>query len=133
MLTDLIELPGGAFRMGSTSFYPDEAPVHTATVGAFAVERHPVTNAQFAEFVADTAYVTFAERPPDPRDYPGADPELLVPSSAVFTPPAHRVDLTDAYQWWSTVGGACWRYPHGPGSGLHDLGDHPAVHIAAED
>ena len=51
MLTELVDLPGGSFRMGSTSFYPEEAPIHTVTVPAFAVERHPVTNAQFAEFV----------------------------------------------------------------------------------
>ena len=30
MLTELVELPGGSFRMGSTSFYPEEAPIHTA-------------------------------------------------------------------------------------------------------
>ena len=35
--------------MGSTSFYPEEAPIHTVTVEAFAVEQHPVTNAQFAD------------------------------------------------------------------------------------
>jgi Sulfatase-modifying factor enzyme 1 len=45
MLTELVELPGGSFRMGSTSFYPEEAPVHSVTVGSFAVERHPVINA----------------------------------------------------------------------------------------
>ena len=54
MLTELIDLPGGSFRMGSTSFYPDEGPIHSVTVGPFAIERHPVTNAQYAEFVADT-------------------------------------------------------------------------------
>ncbi len=49
MLTELVELPSGSFRMGSTSFYPEEAPIHTVSVPAFAIERHPVTNAQFAE------------------------------------------------------------------------------------
>ncbi len=63
MLTELVEVPGGAFRMGgSTSFYPEEAPIHTVAVDAFAIERHPVTNAQFAEFVADTGHVTVARR-----------------------------------------------------------------------
>ena len=33
MLTELIDLPGGSFRMGSTSFYPDEGPIHSVTVG----------------------------------------------------------------------------------------------------
>ena len=61
MLTELVELPGGSFRMGSTSFYPEEAPIHTVNVAPFAIERHPVTNAQFAEFVDDAGYVTVAE------------------------------------------------------------------------
>ncbi|MCW2688793.1 MAG: hypothetical protein JWR37_3683, partial [Mycobacterium sp.] len=63
MLTALVDLPGGSFRMGSTSFYPEEAPVHTVTVDGFAIERHPVTNAQFAEFVASASYDTVAEQP----------------------------------------------------------------------
>ena len=67
MLTELVELPGGSFRMGSTQFYPEEAPAHTATVAALAVERHPVTNAQFAEFVDATGYLTVAEQATRPR------------------------------------------------------------------
>ena len=86
VLTELIDLPGGSFRMGSTSFYPEEAPIHTVTVGSFAVERHPVTNAQFAEFVAATGYVTVAEQPIDPALYPGADASDLCPGAMVFRP-----------------------------------------------
>jgi len=48
--------------MGSTSFYPEEAPIHTVRVNAFAIERHPVTNGQFAEFVAATAVQSFRVR-----------------------------------------------------------------------
>src|ERR1700748_2671885 len=101
MPTELVELPSGSFRMGSTSFYPEEAPVHTTTVAAFAVERHPVTNAQFAEFVADTGYVTVAEQSPDPALYPGAEPTDLVPGALVFQPTSGRVDLRDWRQWWA--------------------------------
>ncbi|HXL60166.1 MAG TPA: SUMF1/EgtB/PvdO family nonheme iron enzyme, partial [Mycobacterium sp.] len=106
MLTELVELPGGPFRMGSTQFYPEEAPVHTATVGAYAVERHPVTNAQFAQFVADTGYITVAEHPPDPALYPGAAPQDLVPGALVFRPSRGPVDLRDWRQWWGWVPGA---------------------------
>ena len=136
MLTDLIELPGGAFRMGSTSFYPDEAPVHTATVGAFAVERHPVTNAQFAEFVADTGYVTVAERPLDPALYPGVAPADLAPGALVFRPTAGPVDLRDWRQWWDWAPGASWRQPFGAGSADRDFRhrpDHPVVQVAYPD
>ena len=34
---------------------------------------------QFRRFVRETKYVTVAERPLDPKEYPDADPELLVP------------------------------------------------------
>lgn len=81
--------------MGSTRFYPEEAPIHTVTVRAFAVERHPVTNAQFAEFVSATGYVTVAEQPLDPGLYPGVDAADLCPGAMVFCPTAGPVDLRD--------------------------------------
>ena len=133
LLTELVALPGGSFRMGSTQFYPEEAPVHSATVAAFAVERHPVTNAQFAEFVADTGYVTVAEQTPDPALYPGAAPQDLVPGSLVFRPTSGPVDLHDWRQWWDWVPGANWRHPFGPDSGIEDRLDHPVVQVAYPD
>ncbi len=133
MLTELIALPGGDFRMGSADFYPDEAPVHTATVAAFAIERHPVTNAQYAEFVADTGYVTVAERPLDPALYPGVAAADLLPGALVFVPTAGPVDLNDWRQWWDWAPGACWRHPFGRASGIEDRLDHPVVQIAYPD
>jgi len=69
-------VPGGAFRMGSAGFYPEEGPVTAAQVGSVWVDDHPVTNAAFRRFVAGTGHVTIAERAPDPADFPGADPGL---------------------------------------------------------
>ena len=43
-------------------------------VDGFLMDLHPVTNDEFAAFVAATGHVTVAERAPDPADYPGADP-----------------------------------------------------------
>ena len=137
MLTELVELPGGSFRMGSTSFYPEEAPVHTVRVAAFAIERHPVTNARFAEFVDETGYVTVAEQQMDPALYPGADPADLVPGALVFRPTGGPVDLRDWRQWWEWKPGACWRHPFGPDSGpgttWADRLDHPVVQVAYPD
>ncbi|OBG20173.1 sulfatase-modifying factor 1 [Mycolicibacterium celeriflavum] len=133
MLTELIELPGGSFRMGSTQFYPEEAPAHTAHVSAFAVDRHPVTNAQYAEFVAATGYRTVAEESPDPSLYPGAAPQDLVPGALVFRPTPGPVDLRDWRQWWYWTPGADWRHPFGPGSGIDDRLDHPVVQVAYPD
>ena len=132
-LTELVELPGGEFLMGSDRHYPEEAPQHERHVEPFAIERHPVTNAQFAEFVAETGYVTVAERELDPAEFPGADPADLVPGSLVFTPTAGPVDLRDWRQWWRWVPGALWRHPFGPDSSIDDRLDHPVVHVSFED
>lgn len=91
----MIRVPAGTFRMGSDRFYPEEAPVRQVKVRGFGIDATPVTNAQFAQFVAATGYRTFAERVPDPKDYPGADPALLVAGSAVFQPTAGPVPLDD--------------------------------------
>ena len=130
MLTELVPVPAGSFRMGSTSFYPEEAPIHTATVGAFGIERHPVTNAQFAEFVDATGYVTVAERPLDPALYPGVAEADLLPGALVFRPTAGPVDLRDWRQWWDWAGGANWRHPFGQGSDVAGRDDHPVVQVA---
>ncbi|WP_102141811.1 formylglycine-generating enzyme family protein [Mycobacterium hubeiense] len=133
MLTELVDLPGGSFRMGSTSFYPEETPVHTVSVAAFAIEKHPVTNAQYAEFVDDTGYVTVAERPLDPALYPGVPPEDLQPGGLVFRPTSGPVDLRDWRQWWDWAPGACWRHPFGPTSTIDDRLDHPVLQVAYAD
>ena len=133
MLTELVELPGGSFRMGSTSFYPEEAPIHTATVGPFAIERHPVTNAQFAAFVADTGYITVAERPLDPALYPGVAPEDLLPGALIFKGTPGPVNLDDWRQWWDWAPGAHWRAPFGAGTDIAGKDEHPVVQIAYPD
>jgi formylglycine-generating enzyme len=133
MLTKLVDVPGGSFRMGSTSFYPEEAPIHTVTVGAFAIEQHPVTNAQFAEFVSATGYVTIAEQELDPALYPGVAVADLAPGAMVFRPTAGPVDLRDWRQWWDWAPGANWRHPFGPDTDVSDMPDHPVVQVAYAD
>ena len=119
--------------MGCESFYPEEAPVHKETVGAFSMDRYPVTNDEFGAFVNDTGYVTLAERPPNPSDYPGVPLEALLAGSMVFHRTAGPVDLKDWSQWWAFVPGAQWRFPLGPGSSIDALGNHPVVHVVYED
>jgi formylglycine-generating enzyme len=130
---DMAQLPGGTFLMGSASFYPEERPVHRVTVDSFRIDRRPVTVAEFRRFVKATGYVTVAERPLDPLDYPDADHDLLVPGSLVFHPAGRPVDLRDVSNWWRYVPGARWDRPEGPGSDTYSRARHPAVHIAYED
>ena len=128
-----VAIPGGTFRMGSDDFYPEERPAHRVTVDGFRIDAHPVTNEEFADFVAATGYVTTAERVPDPAAYPGVDRALLVPGSLVFRAPTGPVPLDDVRRWWSYTPGACWRRPTGPGSSIAGLERHPVVHVTHED
>jgi formylglycine-generating enzyme len=128
-----IRLAGGAFVMGSDNHYPEEAPAHRVAVDEFTIDRFEVTNARFDAFVSATGYVTVAERPLDPGQFPGAPPENLVPGSLVFTPTRGPVDLRHLNQWWTWRPGASWRHPEGPHSSIDDRLGHPVVHVAYED
>jgi formylglycine-generating enzyme len=130
---DITFIPGGTFRMGSDKHYPEEAPTHRVMVGDFWIDRTPVTNRQFRKFINETGHVTFAEIPPDPKDYPGALPHMLKAGSLVFTPPKQQVDLRDWSQWWNFKFGANWRKPYGPRSSISGLDNHPVVHVAYRD
>ena len=126
-------IAGGTFCMGSDRHYPEEAPIHRVTVDDFWMDRTPVTNWQFREFVEATGYVTFAEIAPDAKDYPGARSEMLRAGSLVFTAPKHAVDLKQWAHWWGFEFGAYWRRPYGPQSSITGLDDFPVVHIAYRD
>jgi sulfatase modifying factor 1 len=129
----MVWLPGGAFLMGSDAHYAEEAPAHRVAVNGFWIDRHTVTNADFRRFVEATGHVTLAERPANAADYPGAQPEMLVPSSVVFAKAPGPVELRGQPTWWTYVAGADWRHPRGPGSSLQGLWQHPVVHVAFED
>src|SRR5262245_47743054 len=104
----MVHLPGGTFTMGSDTERAEERVTNKATVRPFWIDRHEVTNAQFAKFVDATGYKTLAERPADPKQNPGVPPELLLPGAMVFQQPAALVNRADVAQWWRYVPGADW-------------------------
>jgi sulfatase modifying factor 1 len=130
---EMVLIPGGTFRMGSDKHYSEEAPAHRVAVDAFSIDRTPVTNRQFKEFIRATGHVTVAEIVPDPKDYPGALPHMVYAGSLVFSPPDHPVDLRNWGQWWAFLRGANWRRPYGPKSNINVLDNHPVVHVAYAD
>ena len=103
---NVVWIPDGTFRMGSDKHYPEEAPAHRVTVDPFWIDAIPVTNAEFRKFVKETAYVSWAEVDPDPKDYPGAKPHMLKAGGLVFTPPRQVTGLEDWSQWWRFTFGA---------------------------
>jgi len=130
---DMRWIDAGTFLMGSEDFYAEERPVHRVSVDGFWIDERPVTVAEFRRFVTETGYVTIAERPLDPAQYPDADPDLLMPGSLRFRKASGPVDLDDLRNWWEYVPGVSWRHPGGPGTTVRGLSQHPVVHVACED
>lgn len=127
-------VPAGTFAMGDT-VYPDEGPIRETSVDGFWIDRHEVTNAQFAAFVEATGHVTMAEKPVDPALFGAADPSqidpaLLQPGSAVFTQP--KAPTNNMNDWWTYVPGANWKKPDGPDGPDADPRQ-PVVHMAWDD
>ena len=129
----LVWIPPQTAMLGSDVHYAEEAPTRAVDVGGFWIQPTQVTNRAFAEFVAATGYVTVAECPVNPDDYPGAPKENLQPGSMVFTRTSGPVDLRHLNLWWTWTPGANWRHPVGPSSSIEKRADHPVVHVAFED
>lgn len=131
----MVAIPGGTFTMGSDKFYPEEAPLRRVAVDSFAIDRTPVTNRQFAAFVAATGHTTVAEIAPDPKDYPGMLPGMDRAGSLVFHKTATPVDTSNPGNWWRFDFGTDWRHPLGPDRDIESLGlwDHPVVQVAYTD
>lgn len=136
----MVWIAGGSYNMGgdNNQAADDEYPKHKVTVGGFWMDITEVTNAQFAQFVKATGYVTTAEKKPDwnelkkqlPAGTPEPDASVLIPASLIFTAPAEAVPLNDYSQWWQWKAGADWRHPHGPGSSIAGKENYPVVHIS---
>jgi sulfatase modifying factor 1 len=139
----MVWIPGGEFSMGAQDppdmnpvamqAAADSRPIHRVYVDGFFMDKTDVTNAQFAEFVKATGYVTIGEKTPTAEEFPGAPPENLVAGGVVFTPPAQPVPLNNHFQWWSYVKGANWRHPSGPTSSIKGKDNYPVVQVAYPD
>ena len=60
-LSTMITIPAGTFLMGTSNTHADvqDQPQHKVTLPAYRIDKYPVTNAQYARFVAATGH-----RPP---------------------------------------------------------------------
>ena len=126
----MARVTGGAFTMGAEYAYREEGPRHLATVNNFWMDETEVTNAQFAEFIAATGYLTLAERGISNPDHPE---QPAIAGSAIFKPPSKEGQPDPFQSWWLFQPGANWQHPEGPHSNLKGREQHPVVHIAYED
>ncbi len=143
---NMVWIPGGEFYRGALAddhmAMSHEKPTHKVAVDGFFMDIHEVTNAQFAEFVNETAYKTIAEQEIIWGEIQKQLPEgtakphdsILQPGSLVFKKSATSVqNLYDFSQWWQWTVGASWKHPDGPASSIVGKEAYPVVHIAFED
>lgn len=121
----MVRLPGGRGRMGTDRpLLPidGESPFREQRIGPFAIDPFTVTNAWFAEFIAETGYVTEAETFGWSFVF-----FLLLPED--FGPTQGVVGAT----WWRNVPGAWWRHPEGPHSSIEGRENHPVTQVSLND
>ena len=101
-----------------------EGPTRTVTLSEFSISCYAVTNAQFADFVRDTGYVTDAERFGWSFVF-----DALVPAET-----RRQVSMRSAETpWWQVVLSAYWAQPEGPHTTVLDRLHHPVVHVSWDD
>jgi formylglycine-generating enzyme len=125
----LLLLAGGQFLMGTENpeAFPEdgEGPVREVELSPFWMDRHPVTNGRFEQFVRETGYRTEAEQFGWSFVFAG-----LIAKARYQ---AVVADTVAAAPWWCQVPGASWRMPEGPGSNIQARSDHPVVHVSWND
>uniref|UniRef100_A0A8C5X2C4 Sulfatase modifying factor 2 n=1 Tax=Malurus cyaneus samueli TaxID=2593467 RepID=A0A8C5X2C4_9PASS len=107
----MVQLPGGTFQMGSSSLErsSEEGPAREVTVKPFALDKHPVTNRDFREFVKEKKYKTEAE----------AFGWSFVFED--FVSEELKKKVTQKLE------------PSGPGSSIKDRLDYPVLHVSWND
>ncbi|XP_074870087.1 inactive C-alpha-formylglycine-generating enzyme 2 [Carettochelys insculpta] len=122
---NMVKLPGGKFQMGAN--LPDsknEGPLQEVTVKSFAIDKYPVTNRDFREFVREKKYKTEAE------DFGWS----FVFEDLVSEELKKKVtQKLESAPWWLPIDKAFWRQPAGPGSGIKSKLDYPVLHVSWND
>src|SRR5262249_26481048 len=103
----MVLIKGSKFLMGTDDGMEYEAPVHEVSIKSFWMDRHEVTVAEFAKFVAATGYKTEAEK----FGWSGA------------------FDMKSGE--WKKTKGADWLHPEGPTSSAAD--NEPVCQISWND
>jgi formylglycine-generating enzyme len=131
-------IPTHEFQMGSKSSDPQfvadgESPTCQVLVDAFKMDAYAITNAQFADFVAATGYVTEAEEFGWSFVFDLALQQTVKDETFLVSRAKHA-------PWWIAVDNATWLHPLGVAEGTHcvldsswDLQNHPVVHVSFRD
>lgn len=102
-------LPDNMVRVRGGPYWIGEGTLRQVTIGQFLIDRHEVTNRQFARFVEATGYVTAAEREGGGWVFRGGQSD------------------------WKYVLRANWSHPLGPSSSIQKAWQHPVVLVSWDD
>lgn len=105
-LNGQLPIPGGLYLRGNPHGSEDARVVRTVRLQPFRMDRVPVTNRRFAQFVDETGYQTVAQR----RG-----------GSLVFQPESGQLE---------DVEGASWQSPSGRSSSIDGRSNHPVVQVS---
>lgn len=125
-LDDFAKIPGGKGYVGTKTpviMGDGENPLRRANIKPFRMQTTTVSNAEFADFIDATGYVTEAERIGWSFVFWAQIPEEIVLTRGV-----------EQAKWWRHVEGANWRDINGPGTAQaawHP--DHPVVQVSWND
>lgn len=121
-----VAIPRGVGLLGTSTPMiraDGEGPLRKGLVRAVAMSAGTITNAEFASFVAETGYITEAEQLGWSFVFWSQVPEYVGQTQSVPGSP-----------WWHRVDGASWQRITGPECTLiHDLRNHPVVHVSWND
>nr|WP_319493156.1 SUMF1/EgtB/PvdO family nonheme iron enzyme [uncultured Desulfobacter sp.] len=116
-----ITIPEGTYTIGTEKALKSSLTLQPFDMPRVYMGKYPVTNALFEIFVEQTGYITTAEKKGIGTVYHcrfKKEGETVVWSKQAGS---------------STVKGACWYQPLGPGSTLHGKRNHPVVQVSVDD
>jgi len=116
-----ITIPEGTYTIGTEKSLKSSLALQPFDMPRVYMGKYPVTNALFEIFVEQTGYITTAEKKGIGTVY-----------HCRFKKEGEKV-IWSKQAGSSTVKGACWYQPLGPGSTLHGKRNHPVVQISVED
>ena len=99
---EMVEIPGGTYKMGRDKGEAIEFPAHPVTIADFAIGKFEITNAEYLEFVKNTKHTP-------PTDWSNG---LPLPNTE--KKPVTYVSLSDAVgyaKWRSEADGVTYRLP----------------------
>ncbi|CAL8266298.1 unnamed protein product [Merluccius merluccius] len=122
----MVHIPGGKMTMGTNAddARDGESPTKGVTVGPFKIDKYPVTNADFRDFVRAQKYKTEAE----------TFGWSFVFQDFVSEEQKNKVtERIKSAPWWLPIERVFWRQPAGPDSGIRERLDFPVVQVSWND